>query len=554
MPSPLSAVEAPLVIQDPDQLSWDDVSDVVVVGFGGAGAATALQALELGAQVTAVDRFEGGGATAYSAGVVYAGNTSYQRQAGIADSSEDMFNYLRREIGSAVKESTLQRFCQSSADDLDWLARHGVPFRGDAYLGKCALPPDGKYLYYSGNENRAGYREWVKPAPRGHRTVGSGWTGHVYYKALASAAISTGVRLETHTRALRLVVTEQGAVVGVEVSALPNEGECRARHMKLYKRVSPTKPFNNRAAESAIVRCRKLEEVGARKRLRAKGGVVIATGGFIYNLPLLRRGAPHIAEHAMGLIRMGSMGCDGSGIELGVSAGAATGFMAEPTIQRVLAPPSALLDGIVVNARGERFTNEEGYAGFLGRDISRQPNGKAWLIVDRATFRRSLLQILRAGATERLYCLSILLNMLLGGTKRARTVEALALKCGMDANALQRTIAVYNGALKQGIADPLGKTEGFNRPIEIAPYRAINVSLGNPFAFTIAMTLGGLMVDESSGHVLRADGTRIIGLYAAGRAAVGVCSETYLSGLSIADTVFSARRAARSACGQCSVA
>ena len=61
------------------------------------------------------------------------------------------------------------------------------------------------------------------------------------------------------------------------------------------------------------------------------------------------------------------------------------------------------------------------------------------------------------------------------------------------------------------------------------------------------ISLGGLVVDEETGEVRRADGSVIPGLYAAGRSAVGVCSEQYVSGLSIADCVFSGRRAGRHA-------
>jgi 3-oxo-5alpha-steroid 4-dehydrogenase len=54
------------------------------------------------------------------------------------------------------------------------------------------------------------------------------------------------------------------------------------------------------------------------------------------------------------------------------------------------------------------------------------------------------------------------------------------------------------------------------------------------------------VVDEETGGVKRDDGTVIEGLYAAGRTAVGVCSQQYVSGLSIADCVYSGRRAGRS--------
>jgi 3-oxo-5alpha-steroid 4-dehydrogenase len=58
------------------------------------------------------------------------------------------------------------------------------------------------------------------------------------------------------------------------------------------------------------------------------------------------------------------------------------------------------------------------------------------------------------------------------------------------------------------------------------------------------LTLGGLQVDEETGQVVRDDGSPIEGLYAAGRAAIGVCSNIYVSGLSASDCIFSGRRAA----------
>jgi 3-oxo-5alpha-steroid 4-dehydrogenase len=60
------------------------------------------------------------------------------------------------------------------------------------------------------------------------------------------------------------------------------------------------------------------------------------------------------------------------------------------------------------------------------------------------------------------------------------------------------------------------------------------------------MTLGGLVVNEQTGQVMRKDGSSIEGLYAAGRNAIGICSNGYFaSGTSIADCVFAGRRAAR---------
>ena len=63
----------------------------------------------------------------------------------------------------------------------------------------------------------------------------------------------------------------------------------------------------------------------------------------------------------------------------------------------------------------------------------------------------------------------------------------------------------------------------------------------------IFFTLGGLKVDELRGNVMRDDGTPIAGLYAAGRAAMGLPSNGYISGMSIADGIFTGRRAGKDA-------
>ena len=58
--------------------------DLIVVGMGAAGVCAAIEAAERGLDVLVVDRFAGGGATAISGGVVYAGGgTSIQHEAGI---------------------------------------------------------------------------------------------------------------------------------------------------------------------------------------------------------------------------------------------------------------------------------------------------------------------------------------------------------------------------------------------------------------------------------------------------------------------------------------
>ncbi|MGW4249585.1 FAD-dependent oxidoreductase, partial [Nocardia sp. NPDC004722] len=200
--------------------TWDSSADVVVVGYGGAGVAAALAARESGADVLALDRYLGGGATALSGGIVYAGGGTWvQRAAGVDDDAENMLAYLRAEVGDTVSERTLRRFCEESPAMIDWLSSHGVPFQPSLCPFKTSYPTDDYYLYYSGSENSGGFRELATPRQRGHRAHGRGVSGKKLFGPLAESAARRGVRVQTGTRATRLVV-EDGRVTGIEATTI----------------------------------------------------------------------------------------------------------------------------------------------------------------------------------------------------------------------------------------------------------------------------------------------------------------------------------------------
>jgi 3-oxo-5alpha-steroid 4-dehydrogenase len=131
---------------------------------------------------------------------------------------------------------------------------------------------------------------------------------------------------------------------------------------------------------------------------------------------------------------------------------------------------------------------------------------------------------------------------LLGSGKvSAPTVAAVAAKAGVDPAGLASAVAAYNAS---DPGDAMGKAPDLVRPLDQPPYSLIDCSI-QPSMFYPApvLTLGGLVVEPETGQVLRPDGTAVAGLYAAGRSAVGLCSGSYVSGLSLADCVFSGRRA-----------
>jgi 3-oxo-5alpha-steroid 4-dehydrogenase len=543
-----SQIEAALVLDNPDSAIWAETADVVVVGFGAAGVCAALEAKESGVDVLAVDRFEGGGATAISGGVYYGGGgTRFQREAGYDDTPEEMYNYLKMETEGVVADETLRRFCEQSNSNLEWLRSQGVEFQGSLYKTKRSYPPEEFYLYFSGNEMVAGYREHAKPAPRGHRVLGKGYTGNTLFATLKQSALDKGVRLMTHAPAVRLVLDTLGAVIGIEVQRIPPQTTAWKQHACWIRIINAGLNYFEPVIQRAARKTYALErEAGQRMLIRAKRGVVLSTGSFAMNKPMVRQYAPNYA----GAMALGTIGCDGAGIRLGQTAGAAVGEMERVSAWRAISPPTAYVRGIVVNSKGQRFVSEDVYLGRMGEQIAALPDRKAWLVFDKPIYReawKATVPTFKPGwLPEWLsYGLFGLMN-LLTNTRKGKTLHELAQQCGFSADNFEKTVGAFNRIVEQG-SDPLGKSSDYLDKLDDGPFYAIDISIDSKKFPCPTIPMGGLVVDEITGHVKRADGSPIANLYAAGRNAIGICSRFYVSGTSIADCVFAGRRAGRNA-------
>ncbi|MFE5479900.1 FAD-binding protein [Nocardia sp. NPDC056541] len=521
--------------------AWDDAADVVVVGYGGAGAAAALAARESGAEVLAVDRYLGGGATALSGGIVYAGGGTWvQRDAGIDDDVDTMLAYLQAEVGDAVSAATLRRFCEESPAMIDWLTGHGVPFQPSVCPYKTSYPTDDYYLYYSGSENSGGYRDLAKPRQRGHRTHGPGVSGKALFGPLAASAAEHGVRVRTGTRATRLVV-EDGRVTGIEALTIADAPAAVRRRFAALARISAKPGVYHqglrRAVEKLLARIER--RYGVPVRIQARSGVVLTTGGFIANGEMVARHAPAY-PWSQGL-PLGSAGDDGSGITMALDIGAASGKMDALSTWRFIAPPSAFFGAIAVNALGERMIDESRYGAALGAAIAASPGHRAWLLVDAELEAEARGQI----GTQSVWFQRMQTERLLRiGRVSGNTVEEVAARAGIDRSALRATLDAHNRAIEDDRPDPLGKPDDIRRPLRTGPFALLDISFKARLTYPMPMlTLGGLLVDEDTGAVRRESGGVVPGLFAAGRAAVGVCSNSYISGLSLADCIFSGRRA-----------
>ncbi|KAH9253496.1 hypothetical protein BASA81_008543 [Batrachochytrium salamandrivorans] len=537
--------------------------DLVVVGFGMAGASAAMQALESAEaagtkpNILLVDRFEGGGATSRSAGIVYfGGGTDLQRKFGVDDDVENFYEYMKIEAKGAVSEETLWRFCETSPQCAAWIrdsfqAKFNIKEDDGAklYHLKTSVSAEQYSLQFSGNETAHPYTVKARAVQRGHKAYGPGGS-YVGYGNLLFADLERGIlkckprglHVETFTRCTELV-REGDRVVACKLVSMANAPFwARLVHAKLAYFGGLTQPVTH-LEQWIQSTCDSLERnYGTERLVHTTNGVVLCAGGF-------GRSDEHMRQHLPkyhGAMPLGSIADDGEGIfKLGVKdCNAKTGFLSNGIAWKFITPAQAMAKGVLVNKHGVRSCNEESYGATLARSIivENGGTGEGFLVIDQ-TLANECWEEMRHGEMLWLQIGQQLLQLCWNRVK-CNTLEELAKETGCGQQ-LVDTITEYNAQCKQGRDDVKGKRSTLLSAIETGPFYAFKFHTHGTMWFTPYFSLGGLSVDETSGLVLDAQTSQpIAGLYAAGRNAVGVCSQSYVSGLSLSDAVFSGRRAA----------
>jgi len=271
---------------------------------------------------------------------------------------------------------------------------------------------------------------------------------------------------------------------------------------------------------------------GLLRTLKAEA-VVIASGGFEGNSEMMTR---YLGERAcdIPMISPGTANNRGEGIRMAVEVGADTAgqfdrFHAEPVDPRATKPDAVVYPftyGILVNGQAQRFF-DEGANSFdstfeaLGYEIWRHQNQSAFLICDQTSLSVK-------GFSDVVFTDQDPIS--------ADTIGELALKLGLDAAALEATVAAFNAATDASEFDPYrfdGKqTVGIDPPksnwavpIESPPFIAY------PLTCAICFTFGGVRTD-SLARVVSPGGTPIPGLYAAGEV-TGLYYHEYPVGTSV---------------------
>ncbi|HEX5567008.1 MAG TPA: FAD-dependent oxidoreductase, partial [Streptomyces sp.] len=431
-----------------------------------------------------------GGSSALSGGELYlGGGTPVQTACGFQDTADDMFAYLKAALGPHADEEKLRLYCDGSLEHFQWFVDRGLTFENSLWDAPTWMPLSTDGLMWLG-ENAWPYNTVARPAPRGHRPATESYGGWLIMEKLIAAARDAGALAHNDTRAAALITDEGGRVVGVTA-----------------------------------------RRYGKDLAYRARKAVVLTTGGFVDNEEMLADHAPHLIGH--GKISDGLD--DGSGIRMATAIGAATRRMSVTQIA-LTALPAMVTRGMLVNARGQRFINEDVYPGLYSVAAALTQPGPYWVIIDEEGYE-AIPEAERWGVFPQF---------------AAETLAELEADLKMPSGALETTVGTYNAHAEQGQDPYFHKDARWLRPLK-PPFAAIDPRLGfdpgdgksaGAGTGVAGFTLGGLRTTVD-GAVLDVSGAAIPGLFAAGRASSGMHGQGYVSGTSLGDGTFFGRRAGR---------
>ena len=388
---------------------WDRETDVLVIGYGGAGATAAIAAYDAGAEVLVLEKREvGGGTTINSGGFIQAAATSVQEREGIDDTAEAMYEHWI-ETGGTMNDSDVVRVAaDESADSVEWLVELGGEF------------PDAPTE--DGPERKLG-RE---PVGRSHQIrYGHYDQGVAFFRVLSDAVDDRDIDVLYGATAERLVVDDDGSVLGVRAQ-VDGQGEY----------------------------------------IRAHRGIVLASGGFSHDEAMLATYTRH-GHRSESLTPPGMTG-DGQRMAFAIGAAGATmtalsrtpGFR-PPDMDRAVGGP---MIGIMVNLQGERYVDEYAFYDWRAHHLAAQTEARAYAVFDERireqqapiapTLSRSLDEEVQNG-------------IILKADSLAELAEAM----GVPAERLERTVERWNEHAEAEEDPDFGREQAFE-PIEEGPFYA----------------------------------------------------------------------------------
>ena len=486
-------------------------ADIVIVGAGGAGMTAAITAAEEGKSVVILEsQSMVGGNSVRATGGMNAGKTVYQDE---------------NEFGEAAGvEKTLKTAAEKYADNETITA-----------LAKTVSEQWAEY-----QANPTGYFDSVELMELDTMVGGKGINDPELVETLCSNSADAIDWLDEHGITLHNVASFGGASVkrihrpvdadGKTISVgsymIPLLQEnCEKAGVQILLNTTANEILTD--ANGAAVGVKATGASGETVTVNAKA-VVLTTGGFGANLDMVTEYKPELK----GFMTTNAAGAQGQGIEMATAIGAGTVDMDQIQIHPTVEANTAALiteglrgDGaVLINAEGKRFIDEVGTRDVVSAAEIAQTGSYSWLVVDQAMVDAS----------------SVIQGYIKKGyTVTGETYEELGKAMGVDEAAFAETMNTWNGYVEAKNDPDFGRTS-FANPLNTAPYYAIKVTAG------VHHTMGGLKINTNT-EVLKADGSVIPGLFAAGEVTGGVHGANRLGGNAVADFVVFGRIAGAAA-------
>lgn len=498
-----------------------DEADIVVVGFGGAGAATAIAAADHGASVIVLEKQPADRHTpsTYMSGGIVMGVNDVERAAA----------YMDRCSGGMIPYAVSRAWATMGADLVGWLDRIGA----DLALVKVG---EGENTQFEGADS---VEAWTQSRPPEEEASVRDLSAPNTVGALASG-MNTG---------------EAGRRTGAEYfESLRRVVSSREQIRVLYGRPA------HRLVQDAGGRVTGVR-TGDGSEVRARRGVVLTCGGYEWNDEIKIN-----ALKASPIYFYGNPDNTGDGIRMAQAAGADLWHMNQMIGRAIghfcedgreynfvigIHPPGYL----ITDKYGQRFANEVSqaqmkhsfYYELLKYDAEKQeyPRIPCYWVFDERRLKAAPLVSLRSGFVRAGYydwSPDNSREIAKGWIKQADTVGELASLAGIvDPDALAETVSRYNAGCAAGV-DEFGRPPETLVPLDSPPYYCVAMFPGG------SNTCGGPRRDERA-RVLDAFGDPIPGLYAAGELGEAVGLLYPANGANLSESICFGRIAAADALG-----
>ncbi|MEQ8394386.1 FAD-dependent oxidoreductase [Thalassobaculum sp.] len=516
--------------------------DLVVLGAGAGGMTAALTASLLGLDVVLLEKAPVvGGTTAISAGSVWIPNTHH---APPGDSIDRAWTYLQATVGDRVRPELCEAFLARGPEMVRFL-EDSTPVRFRAY------PHHPDYLATADGATLSG--RVLEALPFDGRLLGRSFT--MLRDPLPEFTLFGGMMVDRTDINHLLNATRAGNSLRHALSILARHGADRLRHRRgtrlvmgnalagrlLHALLQRSVPIQTNTDVTELLRVDgRIDGVTVAtsegpQRLRARHGVVLATGGFSRRPELRRTLLPEpVAEHSPLVPTV-----TGDGVSYGIGAGGHLGeghaqasFWAPMSIRpradgSTAVFPHFVLDRgkpglIAIDHSGRRFVNEATTYHLFGQALyaahRERPTIPCFFVCDQAFILKYGLGMVRPRG------LNLRGAVADGYVTRADTLAGLAEALALDPSALQETVERNNRYAADGNDPEFGKggdayqrnlgdpTHGPNPclgPIGSAPFYAIRIYPGD-----IGASVG--LVTDAEARVLDGDGVPVPGLYACG--------------------------------------